>query len=39
MKNKRDVLYRKMMKWKARPTVYGGQQYHGVNFTETYAPV
>ena len=39
MKRKRDILTRKIIKWKARLTVHGGQQEYGVNYTETYSPV
>ena len=30
---------RKVHKWKARLNVHGGQQQHGINYWETYAPV
>ena len=30
MKQKRDILYCKMMKWKSRLTLNGGKQYRGV---------
>ena len=30
MKQKRDILYSKMMKWKSRLTLNGGKQDHGV---------
>lgn len=39
MKRKRDILTRKIYKWKARLNVHGGQQEFAVNFYETYAPV
>ena len=39
MKRKRDIITRKITKWKARLTVHGGQQEYGINYTETYSPV
>jgi hypothetical protein len=39
MKRKRRILTREIYKWKARLNAHGGQQEHGVNFWETYAPV
>jgi hypothetical protein len=39
MKRKRCILTREIYKWKACLNVHGGQQEHGVNFWETYAPV
>ena len=39
MKRKRRLDTQEVYKHKARLTVHGGQQQHGVNFWETYAPV
>ena len=39
MKRKRDIITRRIIKWKARLNVHGGQQVHGVNYFETYSPV
>ena len=39
MKRKRDIKTRKVYKHKARLTVHGGQQTHGINYWETYVPV
>jgi hypothetical protein len=39
MKRKRDILTRKVLKYKARLNVHGGQQEFSVNFFETYSPV
>ena len=39
MQRKRRIDTRQVYKWKARLNVHGGQQEHGVNFWETYAPV
>jgi hypothetical protein len=39
MKRKRRILSREIYKWKARLNAHGGQQEHGINFWETYAPV
>ena len=39
MRRKRRIDTRQVYKWKARHNVHGGQQEHGVNFWETYAPV
>jgi len=39
MKRKRDILTRKVYKWKARLNVHRGQQEYTFNFYETYAPV
>ena len=36
---KRKLDTREVYKWKARLTVHGGQQIHGINFWDTYAPV
>jgi hypothetical protein len=39
MKRKRDILTRKLLKYKARLNVHGGQQGYAVNFFKTYSPV
>ena len=39
MKRKRRLDTQEVYKHKARLTVHGGQQQHGINFWETYAPV
>jgi Reverse transcriptase (RNA-dependent DNA polymerase) len=39
MKRKRRLLTNDVYKWKARLNLHGGQQEHGVNYWETYAPV
>jgi histone deacetylase 1/2 len=39
MKQKRDLVTRKVYKHKAWPNVHGGQQQFGVNYFETYSPV
>ena len=39
MQRKRQIDTRQVYKWKIRLNVHGGQQEHGVNFWETYAPV
>jgi hypothetical protein len=39
MKKKRRILSREVYKWKAQLNAHGGQQEHGVNFWETYAPI
>ena len=39
MRKKRQIDTRQVYKWKAHINVHGGQQEHGVNFWETYAPV
>ena len=39
MKRKRDIVTRKVYKWKARLNVHGGQQEKGVNYNDTYSPV
>ena len=39
MKRKRRLLTNEVYKHKARLNVHGGQQEHGVNYWETYAPV
>jgi hypothetical protein len=39
MKRKRDILTRKVLKYKARLNVHGGQQEFAVNYFETYSPV
>jgi hypothetical protein len=38
MKSKRDILTRKVIKYKARLNMHGGQQEYAVNFFETYSP-
>jgi len=38
-RRKRRILSKQVYKWKARLNIHGGQQEHGVNFWETYAPV
>ena len=39
MKCKRDMLTRKIYKYKDRLNVHGGQQEFGVNYYQTYSPV
>ena len=39
MKRKRRLLTNEIYKWKARLNIHGGQQQHGINYWETYAPV
>ena len=39
MRRKRRIATREVYRWKARLTVHGGQQQHGVNYWETYSPV
>jgi hypothetical protein len=39
MKRKRDILTRKVLKYKARLNVHGGQHEFAVNYFETYSPV
>lgn len=39
MRRKRKLDTREVYKWKARLNVHGGQQEHGINYWETYAPV
>jgi hypothetical protein len=39
MKRKRDILTRKVLRYKARLNVHGGQQEFAVNYFETYSPV
>ena len=39
MKRKRRIATREVYKWKARLTLHGGKQIHGVHYWETYAPV
>jgi Reverse transcriptase (RNA-dependent DNA polymerase) len=39
MKRKRKIATREVYKWKARLTLDGSRQKHGVNYWETYAPV
>ena len=39
MKRKRRITTREVYRWKARLTVHGGQQQHGINYWETYSPV
>lgn len=38
-KRKRDILTNKIIKWKARLNIHGGQQEQGVNYDQTYSPV
>ena len=39
MKRKREIISRKIYKWKARLNVHGGQQEKGMNYNNTYSPV
>jgi hypothetical protein len=39
MKRKRRLATREVYKWKARLTIHGGKQQHGVNYWDTYSPV
>jgi hypothetical protein len=39
MKRKRDILTRKVLKYKSRLNVHGGQHEFTVNYFETYSPV
>ena len=39
MKCKRRIATGEVYRWKARLSVHGGKQTHGVNFWETYSPV
>ena len=39
MNRKRDIVTRKVYKWKARLNVHGDQKEYGVNYLETYSPV
>ncbi len=39
MKRKRRIDTRQVYKWKARLTIHGGRQIHGVNYWDTYSPV
>ena len=39
MKRKRRLTTREVYKWKARLTIHGGKQQHGVNYWDTYSPV
>jgi hypothetical protein len=39
MKRKKDILTRKVLRYKARLNMHGGQQEYAVNFFETYSPV
>jgi hypothetical protein len=39
MKRKRRLSTREVYKWKARLTIHGGKQEHGVNYWDTYSPV
>ena len=39
MRRQQQIDTQQVYKWKARLNVHGGQQEHGVNFWETYAPV
>ena len=39
MRRKRKIMTGEIYKWKARLNIHGGQQEHGVNYWETYAPV
>jgi Reverse transcriptase (RNA-dependent DNA polymerase) len=36
---KRDIVTRKIYKWKARLSLHGGKQIKGLDYWETYAPV
>ena len=38
-KRKRDITTQKVLKYKARLNVHGGQQEYGVNYWDTYSPV
>ena len=38
-KRKRDILTNRIIKWKARLNIHGGQQEQGVNYDQTYSPV
>ena len=39
MRKKRDILTRRITKYKARLNVHGGMQEYGVNYFKTYSPV
>ena len=39
MRQKRKIKTQEVYKWKARLNVHGGQQVHGINYWNTYAPV
>ena len=39
MKRKREIISRKLYKWKARLNVHGGQQENEVDYKGTYSPV
>ena len=39
MKSKREIISRKIHKWKARLNVHGGQQEKGLNYNDIYFPV
>ena len=39
MRRKRRIDTREVYKWKARLTIHGGKQTHGVNYWETFSPV
>jgi hypothetical protein len=39
MKRKRDILARKVLTYKARANLHGGQLDYAVNFFKTYSPV
>jgi Reverse transcriptase (RNA-dependent DNA polymerase) len=39
MRRKRRIDTRAIYKWKARLTIHGGKQEHGINYWETFSPV
>ena len=39
MRRKRDIVFRRVFKWKARLNLHGGKQIKGLDYWETYAPV
>ena len=39
MRRKRQIKTKQVYKWKARLNIHGGQQEHGINYWETFAPV
>jgi hypothetical protein len=39
MRRKRRIDTRAIYKWKARLTIHGGKQKHGINYWETFSPV
>lgn len=39
MKRKRDIVTKRVSKWKVSLNIHGGKQEFGVNYTETYSPV